>query len=43
MARYAAINGIMQPEQLKRFDMENYQFDANGSDEHRWVFRRKIT
>lgn len=42
MARYAAINGIMHPERLKRFDMEGYAFDGNRSAEHRWIFSRKL-
>ncbi|HEX7636725.1 MAG TPA: peroxide stress protein YaaA [Noviherbaspirillum sp.] len=42
MARYAAVNRITQPEKLKAFDAEGYAFDAAGSSEHCWLFRRRI-
>lgn len=42
MARYAALNGIVRPEQLKEFDAEGYAFDAQASKSHEWVFRRRI-
>lgn len=41
MARYAALNNITQPEKLKKFDSEGYAFDAEGSSERCWVFRRR--
>lgn len=42
MARYAALNGITQPERLKQFEMEGYVFDGARSDECRWIFRRRL-
>jgi cytoplasmic iron level regulating protein YaaA (DUF328/UPF0246 family) len=42
MARYAAQNGITQPEKLKSFDSEGYAYDATASNEHSWVFRRRL-
>lgn len=44
MARFAALNRINQPEKLKSFDVDGYQFcesasTMNGSNA-RWVFRR---
>lgn len=41
MARYAATNGITQPEKLKDFDMDGYAFDKAVSTDHEWVFRRR--
>jgi cytoplasmic iron level regulating protein YaaA (DUF328/UPF0246 family) len=41
MARFAAQNAIKNPEKLKAFNAEGYQFDASASSELRWVFRRK--
>jgi cytoplasmic iron level regulating protein YaaA (DUF328/UPF0246 family) len=40
LARYAAINGITDPEQLKRFDSAGYAFAPEASNDSRWVFRR---
>lgn len=40
MARYAAVNQLTNPEDLKYFDWEGYQFDANLSSETNWVFTR---
>jgi uncharacterized protein len=42
MARYAASKGIKQPAKLKAFDLEGYAFDADGSSEDRWLFRRRV-
>lgn len=42
MARYAAINGMTCVEELKSFDLEGYCFDAAGSTETSWLFRRKL-
>jgi cytoplasmic iron level regulating protein YaaA (DUF328/UPF0246 family) len=42
MARYAALHGITNPEKLKRFDVDGYAFDAEGSSERTWLFRRKL-
>jgi cytoplasmic iron level regulating protein YaaA (DUF328/UPF0246 family) len=42
MARYAAVKGITDPQKLKRFDVDGYAFDAQGSTESSWVFRRRL-
>lgn len=42
MARYAAVNRVTHPEQLKEFDMEGYAFDGKRSTEHRWIFCRNV-
>ncbi|GGP23527.1 UPF0246 protein [Silvimonas iriomotensis] len=42
MARYAAQNGVENPEQLKAFDLEGYAFIPDESDATRWVFRRRL-
>jgi hypothetical protein len=42
MARYAAVKGITDPQKLKRFDVDGYAFDALGSTESSWVFRRRL-
>ncbi len=41
LARYAAVNGITDPEKLKAFDEDGYAFAAEASNEDTWVFRRK--
>lgn len=40
MVRWATLNRVSQPEQLKEFDSEGYAFDADASSELTWVFRR---
>ncbi|MBL1280025.1 MAG: peroxide stress protein YaaA [Fluviicola sp.] len=40
MARYIVKNNIKNPEELKLFDTEGYQFDANLSEGDNWVFTR---
>ncbi|WP_296949786.1 peroxide stress protein YaaA [uncultured Massilia sp.] len=42
MARYAALNGITDPQQLKDFDVDGYAFDEAASTEKNWVFRRRV-
>ncbi len=42
MARYAAQNGITDPEQLKEFDVDGYAFEPGLSGERKWVFRRRL-
>jgi hypothetical protein len=42
MARYAAQKGINQPDKLKLFDVDGYAFAPSASDDHTWVFRRRI-
>ena len=41
--RYACQNRIEQEDALKNFDLEDYQFSPEASDDNRWVFRRKRT
>jgi len=41
MARYAAQNGITNPEDLKGFDADGYAYVAEASTEREWVFRRR--
>lgn len=41
MARFAALQGVTQPEQLQAFAVEGYAFDAAGSSEYHWLFRRR--
>jgi len=41
MTRFAIDNSIEDPEQLKDFNYEGYQFDANLSADSNWVFTRK--
>ncbi len=40
MVRFAIDHRIQNPEQLKQFDREGYQFAPDASDTRRWVFRR---
>lgn len=42
MARYAALHGITQPEQLQAFDTDGYAFDTGASSERNWIFRRRV-
>ncbi len=42
MARYAATQRVVLPEQLKAFDSEGYAFDAAVSKPDRLVFRRRL-
>jgi cytoplasmic iron level regulating protein YaaA (DUF328/UPF0246 family) len=42
MARYAAVNGIVDPEQLRRFDGEGYALDESASSAQVWVYRRRL-
>jgi cytoplasmic iron level regulating protein YaaA (DUF328/UPF0246 family) len=42
MARYAALNGVTDPQQLKEFDEAGYGFDSEASTESKWVFRRRV-
>lgn len=42
LARYAAVNHINDPQQLKAFDTDGYGFVADASDERTWVFRRRL-
>ncbi|MBB3219674.1 peroxide stress protein YaaA [Pseudoduganella umbonata] len=42
LARYAAVNNILDPEQLKDFDADGYAFAPEASNDEKWVFRRKV-
>lgn len=42
LARYAAVNAIRDPEQLKQFDVDGYAFVPEASNDTSWVFRRKV-
>ena len=42
MARYCAQHNITNPEKLKQFNVDGYAFDADSSDQYRWVFRRRL-
>jgi len=42
MARFAATQRVVLPEQLKAFDAEGYSFDAGASSPERLVFRRPL-
>ncbi|SFN47212.1 hypothetical protein SAMN05660284_01555 [Formivibrio citricus] len=41
MVRWAALNGVEDPQQLKGFDLEGYGFEAAQSDDMTWRFRRQ--
>ena len=41
MARYAALNAVTDPEQLKDFDLDGYAYDAAASSPSAWMFRRR--
>ena len=42
LARYAAVNQIRDPEQLKQFDVDGYAYVPEASNDSSWVFRRKV-
>jgi cytoplasmic iron level regulating protein YaaA (DUF328/UPF0246 family) len=42
MARFAIDKKITRPDQLKAFDSEGYAFEPRGSDDHHWLFRRRL-
>lgn len=42
MARYVIEHRLTQVKQLQRFDSEGYAFDAQASEPHRLVFRRRL-
>jgi cytoplasmic iron level regulating protein YaaA (DUF328/UPF0246 family) len=42
MARYAITQRLVQPEQLKAFDLGGYAWTATASTPERLVFRRKV-
>lgn len=42
MTRYAVLNRLSAPEDLKGFDLDGYVFAPEVSDETSWVFRRRV-
>ncbi len=40
MTRFARVNRLNEPENLKDFDCDGYAFEPSVSDEKSWVFRR---
>lgn len=42
LARYATVNAIRDPEQLKQFDVDGYAFVPEASNDKNWVFRRRV-
>ncbi|WP_219116006.1 peroxide stress protein YaaA [Janthinobacterium sp. UMAB-56] len=42
LARYAAVNALRDPEQLKQFDVDGYAYVPEASNDKSWVFRRKV-
>jgi cytoplasmic iron level regulating protein YaaA (DUF328/UPF0246 family) len=40
MVRFIIDNRIEDPEELKKFNLEKYEFDKDLSDEKTWVFCR---
>ncbi|MYM34589.1 peroxide stress protein YaaA [Duganella sp. FT94W] len=42
MARYAAVNGVTDPQQLKHFDVDGYRYVSDASNDKTWLFRRKL-
>ena len=42
LARYAAVNQIRDPQQLKQFDVDGYAYVPEASNDKNWVFRRKV-
>lgn len=42
MARYATNHRLVQPEQLRAFDLEGYRWTATESSPERLVFRRRV-
>ena len=43
MARFAVMNRLVKPEQLRAFDVDGYDWDASQSTPERYVFRRQAT
>jgi cytoplasmic iron level regulating protein YaaA (DUF328/UPF0246 family) len=43
MARFAVMNRLVKPEQLRAFDVDGYAWDASQSTPERYVFRRQAT
>lgn len=42
MARYICEHRLEEPEALKQFDSDGYQFDATESTENQWLFTRPL-
>jgi hypothetical protein len=43
MTRFIIDNEITQPEGIKKFDIEGYTYNASMSNEHNWVFTRRLS
>ncbi len=43
MARYASINNLNQSEELKNFNLDDYSFAKNHSNEFNWFFTKNIS
>ena len=41
MSRYIIQNRLTRPEQLKKFDVDGYFYDADGSQGNELVFKRR--
>ncbi len=42
MTRYAVLNRLQSPDELKGFDLDGYAFAPDASDDISWVFRRRL-
>ena len=42
MTRFAVVNRLSEPEQLKRFAEDGYAFAPESSNDSTWVFRRRL-
>ncbi len=42
LARYAAVKNIVDPEKLKKFDVDGYAYVKGDSTATHWMFRRKL-
>jgi len=42
LTRYATVNAIRDPEQLKQFDVDGYTYVPEASNDKNWVFRRRV-
>ena len=40
MSRFIIKNRIIEPEALKKFDLEGYRFNKSLSEKNNWVFTR---
>lgn len=42
MVRFAAMNAVRKPEQLKSFDLDGYAYCEEASGPDQWVYRRRV-